>query len=253
MNLYQAVEPSLIKLKRRLAREGIHDLVHLEYEKYLRTVFWKEIKEWTLERDNNRCVVCKAEKSTFCELEVHHRSYDLDVLEGRRSEMLVTLCPSCHKRVEFYPDGTKRTCMNEKDERYFQLRTLHSEIEGKGLPLSIDRKNGESFDVAYVGKEDYLQFYTVDALMFGFVLDFYHRYRDQLKIPMPFGRDKFYQKTGARVSDRASSKEVFNARIVDDQSIIKASRQCRFPIAEHFSTYVAEHGYWYVVKETKRI
>jgi len=42
MSLYQTVEPSLLKLKRRLTKEGIRGLSHMDYEKYLRTVFWKE-------------------------------------------------------------------------------------------------------------------------------------------------------------------------------------------------------------------
>ena len=248
MDLYQTVEHSLLKLKRRLAKEGIPDLTSLEYEKYLRTVFWKEIKEWILKRDSNRCVVCKAGKSAFCELEVHHRSYDLDVLEGKSSEMLVTLCPACHKRVEFYRDGSKRTNMDEKDKQYVQLKILHDEIESNGLPLRIYRKKGESFDVSYVGKEDYLQFYSIDSLMFGFVFKFYHQHRGQLKIPMPFGRDKFYQKSGARVFDRTTNKEVFSAKIIDATSIIKASRLFSLPILEHFSAYVSENKYWHVTQ-----
>lgn len=117
-----------------------------------------------------------------------------------------------------------------------------------GYRCASTEKNGESFEVAYSGKEDYLQFYSVDSLMFGFVLDFYRKHRGQLKIPMPFGRDKFYQKTGARVLDKGTGKEVLNARIVDTKSIIKSSRLFSFPIVEHFSTYVAEHRYWYVAK-----
>lgn len=252
VDLYQIVEPSLLKLKRRLAKEGLREISEMEYSKYLRTVLWKKIKEWIQERDGYRCVVCGAEKSRFCELEVHHRSYDLDVLEGKRSEMLVTLCPHCHKLIEFNFDGSKKVCMEEKEKRYFELKKLHAEIESKGLPLLINNQSNKrgwkSYEIVYTGNNDYLQFYSVESLMFGFVLNFYHKYRDKLKIPLPFGRDKFYQKSGAKVSFMETGKEVINTKIVDGKPIIKVSKYCEFPALEHLSSYIEEQKYWHVTQ-----
>jgi len=249
MSLYQAVEPSLIKLKKRLEKEGISDLSLMAYEKYLRTAFWNEIKKWISERDSHRCVICHAEKSKFCELEVHHRSYDLDVLEGRNSEMLVSLCPRCHKLIEFYDDGRKRICLEEKEETFHRLRDIHVDLESDGLALKINgssARNSKIFEISYVGKDDFLMFYSLESVIFGFVLDFYHKHRDELKIPMPFGRDKFYQKSGAKVSNKINGKEVVNVKIVEGISLIKASSDCIYPLYDYLVEYISKREYWYV-------
>lgn len=158
MNLYQEVEPNLLKLKRRLAKEGIYEVAEMDYQKYLRSTFWKGIKEWVLERDNNKCVICETKKSKFCEIEVHHRSYELEVLEGRNDEALVSLCPRCHELIEFYPDKRKRTCLGEKEDKYLKLMQIHTEIKNKGLPLIIiqnSRNGSKSFELLYAGDNSF--------------------------------------------------------------------------------------------------
>ncbi|AJQ97493.1 HNH endonuclease [Gynuella sunshinyii] len=250
MNLYQTVEPSLLKLKRRLAKEGILDISHMDYEKYLRTVFWKEIKEWIAERDDHRCVICRTEKSKFCDLEVHHRSYELEVLEGRNSEMLVSLCPRCHKLIEFYDDGRKRLCLHEKDEKYHELVQIYINLESNGLPLKIDkssRRGSDLFEITYIGSSEFLTFCSLESLMFGFVLDIHHKHRCEVKIPLPFGRDKFYQKSGAKVSNKASGKEIINVKIIDGSPLIKASNHCAYPLYDYLVSYISQREHWYVV------
>lgn len=249
MSLYQTIEPSLLKLKQRLTKEGVLDLSHMDYEKYLRTVFWKEIKEWVTVRDNHRCVICNAEESRFCELEVHHRSYDLDVLEGRNSEMLVSLCPRCHKLIEFYSNGRKRVSLTEKDEKYLELVQLHKDIESNGLPLKINisSQNGsELFEIAYIGDCNFLMFYSLESLMFYFVLNVHHKHRQDVKIPMPFRRDKFYQKSGAKVSDKTSGKEIISVKIIDGVPIIKVSKHCTYPVHDYLLSYISEREHWHV-------
>lgn len=249
MSLYQTVEPSLQKLQRRLAKKGILDLSHMDYEKYLRTVFWKEIKEWVRERDNNRCVICHAAKSRFCELEVHHRSYDLEVLEGRNSDMLISLCPRCHKLIEFYVDGRKRNCLHEKDEKYLELSKIYADLARNGLPLKIDvssRKGSDSFEIFYIGDRDFLMFYSLESLMFGFVLDFHHKHRSDVKVPLPFGRDKFYQKSGAKISSKVTGKEIISVKIIDGAPAIKASKHCDYPLHDYLLSYISEREHWYV-------
>lgn len=250
MNLYQKVEPSLLKLKRRLAKEGIHDIVHMDYEKYLRTVFWKEIKEWVLERDNYKCVICNTVKSRFCELEVHHRSYDVEVLEGRDDEMLVSLCPQCHKLIEFYPDSRKRSSLHEKEEQYLKLKRLHAEIESNGLPIKLirySRKGSELIELSYVGDGNYLLFYSLESLMLDFVLDVRYRHCDEVKIPLPFGLDKFYQKTGAKISNKKNGKELLNITITNEP-VVKVSKNCTYPIYEYLSSYISGQKHWYVTQ-----
>jgi len=251
MSLYDAVELSFLKLEKRLAKEGVRDISCMDYEKYLRTVFWKEIKEWVLDRDRFRCVVCSAEKSRFCDLEVHHRSYDLDVLEGKNSEMLISLCPRCHKLIEFYSDGGKRVCLEEKDRKYSELKRNHAEIESKGLPLRINRysrKGGELFEIKYIGDRDHLDFYSVESLMFSFILAVFQRHHDELKIPLPFAVSRFYQKSGAKIKNNKTGKDVMEVKIADSHTVIKVSNTCRYPIYEYFSAYVSEQKYWYVIE-----
>lgn len=251
MDIYQVVEPSLLKLKRRLVKKGIHDVGDMDYDKYLRTVLWKNIREWVLERDNFRCAVCDAEKTKFCELEVHHRSYDLDVLEGKNSGMLISLCSRCHRLIEFNSDGSKRVCMQEKDKKYFKIKRLHAEIEKNGLPLRINKhtgRGGKSYEIVYAGNKNCLLFYSVESLILGFVYNFYHKHRKELKIPLPFGLDKFYQKSGARVSSKANGKEIINIKIVVGHPMIKASKFCTYPIFEYLLSYISEQKFWYVVQ-----
>lgn len=250
MSLYQSVEPSFHKLQQRLTKDGIPDLSQMNYEKYLRTVFWKEIKEWVTNRDNFRCVICKAEKSRLCELEVHHRTYDLEVLEGRNSDMLVTLCPRCHKLIEFYADGRKRSCLYEKDEKYLELALVHANLASAGLPVKIDisrRKNSDLFEISYIGNSDFLIFYSLESLMFGFVFDFIYKNQSDVKVPLPFGQDKFYQKSGAKISSKVNGKEVISVKITDGVPTIKATKNSDYPLHDYLLSYISEREYWYVV------
>lgn len=251
MNLYETVEPSLLKLKRRLKKDGIHEIDSMDYVKYLRSVFWKEIKEWVLERDNFKCVVCAAEKRKFYELEVHHRSYDQDVLEGKNDEMLASLCPRCHKLIEFNPDKSKRKCLQEKDAKFLEIKRLHAEIENNGLPLRISEhasRGGVSYKIVYAGTNDYSLFYSIDILLFMFVIDFCHKYKGKLKIPLPFGRSKLHQKVGARILDKATGKQIVNIKMVDGKAVIKATKFCTYPILKDLTDYISEQKPWCIAQ-----
>jgi len=62
----------------------------IDYKKYLKSDYWKEIKNQVLERDDNRCRLCNSKN----DLQVHHRTYNN--LENERLEELTTLCKKCH-------------------------------------------------------------------------------------------------------------------------------------------------------------
>ena len=62
----------------------------IDYKKYLRSDYWKKIKNQVLERDNNRCRLCNSKEK----LHVHHRTYDN--LGNEKLEELITLCKKCH-------------------------------------------------------------------------------------------------------------------------------------------------------------
>lgn len=95
------VGAELARMHQRLKRDGLEDLTELQYGSYIRSVLWAKIKRWVLARDQARCRICGRQKlsARIDDMDVHHRSYALEVLEGRCAEMLVCLCPRCHERV----------------------------------------------------------------------------------------------------------------------------------------------------------
>ena len=62
----------------------------VDYNKYIRSNYWKEIKEQVLERDDHRCRLCNSK----IDLHVHHRKYDF--LGNEKLEELITICKRCH-------------------------------------------------------------------------------------------------------------------------------------------------------------
>jgi len=86
------------------------------YEHYRRSSLWqKEIKPRILKRDNYQCQRCKGKpiQDEYGDydyfLEVHHRSYAIEVMYGLADQYLVTLCEGCHHQVEFDEQGRKRS------------------------------------------------------------------------------------------------------------------------------------------------
>jgi|GEM_PF-3525309 len=81
------------------------DVVLMDYEaEYLKSKLWKKtIKPRVLKRDGGICQSCGCPGD-----EVHHRTYDRDVLEGSKDEMLVTVCRWCHEIIHFEENGRRR-------------------------------------------------------------------------------------------------------------------------------------------------
>lgn len=63
---------------------------NIDYNKYMSSGYWKDIKEQILERDKHKCRLCNSKKN----LQVHHRTYDN--LYHEDLEELITLCKKCH-------------------------------------------------------------------------------------------------------------------------------------------------------------
>lgn len=63
------------------------------YGTYLKSEWWEKLKEKILSRDNYTCRLCGCQATC-----VHHKSYDIDVLNGLADEKLVSLCGGCHLR-----------------------------------------------------------------------------------------------------------------------------------------------------------
>ena len=79
-------------------------LVFQDYNsEYLPSKLWKSIKRRVLKRDGKVCQLCTGPGGV-----VHHRSYDLEVLEGNADYLLITLCEGCHELVHKDEFGRKR-------------------------------------------------------------------------------------------------------------------------------------------------
>jgi hypothetical protein len=75
-----------------------------DYDEYLASKLWAEVRERVLERDRRRCLCCKRPA-----IQVHHSSYNTDTLAGRDLRWLASVCGGCHLDIEFRPNGSKRT------------------------------------------------------------------------------------------------------------------------------------------------
>lgn len=64
------------------------------YSLFLRTKYWKFVKDLVISRDNNKCTKCGSE----VRLQVHHISYVHHFSEHKNLQDLITLCRSCHEK-----------------------------------------------------------------------------------------------------------------------------------------------------------
>jgi 5-methylcytosine-specific restriction endonuclease McrA len=70
------------------------DRPKLQYKRFLKTKYWKEVRKQVLVRDNYQCQLChgKAEQ-------VHHLSYKHHGAELEHLEDMISLCNLCHKNM----------------------------------------------------------------------------------------------------------------------------------------------------------
>jgi len=103
-----------------LGKDENFEIYGIPYDQYLRKSLWKKIVVWVKERDKNTCQVCG---STINNLEVHHRDYDRETMEGKNDKGLITLCQYCHHKVEFYDENelNKRKDLELKDKYLVKL------------------------------------------------------------------------------------------------------------------------------------
>lgn len=87
-----------------------------DYDDYLNSPIWFLLREVALFRDGFSCRVCgnKAE----C---VHHIDYDVDTLYGKNMSGLISLCNSCHNKVEFSDSGQKINDIVEKKKHLNEM------------------------------------------------------------------------------------------------------------------------------------
>ncbi len=74
------------------------------YSEYLASEVWSAIRVRVLLMAEYKCKICGRPATT-----VHHIGYGKDALIGHKLTGIVALCSGCHYKIEFSPDGKKRT------------------------------------------------------------------------------------------------------------------------------------------------
>ena len=92
-----------------------------DYEEYLKSGWWRWIRNHVLERDRHRCVLC----NSGSDLHIHHRSYEQKGEEHLHD--LYTLCGDCHKKH------------HGSEEMGESIETLNATVETVPM-VSIERR-----------------------------------------------------------------------------------------------------------------
>jgi 5-methylcytosine-specific restriction endonuclease McrA len=89
IELGELVGPSLAELKQA------EEFNLMEYSEFVKTDYWRLVREAVIEVRGGQCAVCENTKSLI----VHHRSYRNHGMEHRHLEDLVVLCWDCHSKI----------------------------------------------------------------------------------------------------------------------------------------------------------
>lgn len=84
--------------------ELIEELGFKNYRQYIDSELWQKIRQRVLNRDHWHCRFCGRGGSAV----VHHIQYTKSNLSGRSLKHMVTVCPECHRKVEFARGKRKR-------------------------------------------------------------------------------------------------------------------------------------------------
>jgi hypothetical protein len=85
------------------------------YEQYLQSTKWAWIRNRAYLYHGRLCLLCSAPAT-----QIHHLGYGWEVLVGLNVKPLAPVCRPCHDKVEFRPDGSKRTLIESQGE-YMRL------------------------------------------------------------------------------------------------------------------------------------
>jgi 5-methylcytosine-specific restriction endonuclease McrA len=81
------------------------------YKGYLKSALWKKIRRRILRRDEFTCQACLCQSQC-----VHHIDYNEQTLAGKSRASLISLCNSCHHKIE-HQFGKKIPCSQEERKR----------------------------------------------------------------------------------------------------------------------------------------
>lgn len=92
------------------------------YRDYLASSIWSSIRSRVLERDRGQCKLCKTKACA-----IHHRFYSRSNLKGSNLSGLVSVCPTCHRFIEFDTTGNKRT-LADSEAAYRRLEGIAARV-----------------------------------------------------------------------------------------------------------------------------
>lgn len=90
-------ESKLLIKKKPVKKEKFPE--YEEYQAYIKSDEWQEIRKIVLERDNYHCMCCGRSLQENAVLAIHHNSYQHLFDERNHLDDLVTLCKVCHASV----------------------------------------------------------------------------------------------------------------------------------------------------------
>lgn len=95
-------QKKLKKIKSKLIKK----IDRKEYQKFLKSPYWKRVRKSILLRDGNKCVKC-GDKNL---LHIHHTTYINHGNEHEHLDDLITLCEACHS----YEHNPNKITIKEK-------------------------------------------------------------------------------------------------------------------------------------------
>lgn len=84
------------------------------YDEFLKSGYWRRVRNIVLKRDNNCCCKCGAKTN----LHIHHTTYKHHMKEIDNLDDLVTLCKSCHNAVHGRINGKNTIPLGEYETSY---------------------------------------------------------------------------------------------------------------------------------------
>jgi hypothetical protein len=121
----------LAKKSKRRPHQVRHFAGFATYRDYLRSDLWQDIRERVLDLHDRTCRLCSCVAT-----QVHHRHYGIRTLTGKTPVHLLPVCGGCHVRIEFDPDGKKRTAKQAES----WLKEFLSKVDSTPSPGKRQRR-----------------------------------------------------------------------------------------------------------------
>lgn len=105
-------QPKKVKPKKYLKKERKQK--KQSYDDFLKSGYWRRVRNIVLKRDNNCCCNCGAKTN----LHIHHTTYKHHLKELENLGDLITLCKKCHNEVHGRINGKNTIPLGEYETSY---------------------------------------------------------------------------------------------------------------------------------------